>query len=105
MFNADSAGLPRWQDGLVRSSNWLYFHGNRFHWNLIDTRNPTNGENATALPSVFKNPDLTAKHKDSQGTFTGIHPHFHSYYHLWTELIPQVLTQRESHWLLPGGYQ
>lgn len=93
------------QDGLVRSSNWLYFHGNRFHWNLIDTyRNPTNGENFNRFTKRLygRIPDLTVKTQRLSGHFhLGIHPHFHSYYHLWTELIPQVLTQRESHWLLP----
>ena len=93
------------QDGLVRSSNWLYFHGNRFHWNLIDTySNPTNGENFHRFTKRLcgRIPDLTVKTQRLSGHFhLGIHPHFHSYYHLCTELIPQVLTQRESHWLLP----
>ena len=93
------------QDGLVRSSNLLYFHGNRFRWNLIDPyTNPTNGENFNRFAQRLSGriPDLTPKTQRLLGHFhLGIHPHFHSYYHLWTELIPQVLTQRGSHWLLP----
>ena len=97
------------QDGLVRSIDWLYFHGNHFRWNLIDPQsNPTNGENFNRFTQRLSGriPDLTAATQRLSGHFLlGIHPHFHSYYHLWTELVPQVLTQRESHWLLPWWLQ
>jgi len=66
--------------------------------------NPTNGENFNrfTLRLSGRIPDLTAATQRLSGHFhLGIHPHFHSYYHLWTELIPQVLTQRKGHWLLP----
>jgi capsular polysaccharide biosynthesis protein len=93
------------QDGLVRSIDWLYFHGNQFRWNLIDPRsNPTNGENFNRFTQRLSGriPNPTAKTQRLSGHFhLGIHPHFHSYYHFWTELIPQLLTKRESHWLLP----
>ena len=93
------------QDGLVRSIDWLYFHGNQFRWNLIDPHsNPTNGENFNRFTQRLSGriPNPTAKTQRLSGHFhLGIHPHFHSYYHFWTELIPQLLTKRESHWLLP----
>ena len=93
------------QDGLVRSIDWLYFHGNQFRWNLIDPHsNPTNGENFNRFTQRLSGriPNPTAKTQRLSGHFNlGIHPHFHSYYHFWTELIPQLLTKRESHWLLP----
>ena len=93
------------QDGLIRSIDWLYFHGNHFRWNLIDPQsNPTNGEDFNRFTQRLSGriPDLTATTQRLSGHFhLGIHPHFHSYYHLCTELIPQVLTQRENHWLLP----
>ena len=61
------------QDGLVRSSNWLYFHGDRFRWNLIDPTKILQTEKiSTALPSVFLEESLISLQqlKDSQGTFT-----------------------------------
>ena len=77
------------QDGLVRSSNWLYFHGNRFRWNLIDPyTNPTNGENFNRFAQRLSGriPDFTPKTQRLLGHFhLGIHPHFHSYYHPWRE--------------------
>ena len=69
------------QDGLVRSSDWLYFHGNHFRWNLIDPRsNPTNGENFNRFTRRLSGriPDLTVTTQKLSGHFhLGIHPHFH----------------------------
>jgi hypothetical protein len=93
------------QDGLVRSSDWLYFHGDRLRWNLTDPhQNSAQGENFNRFSQrlLGRIPDLTTKVQRLSGNFhLGIHPHLHSYYHFWTKLIPQVLTQSRSHWLFP----
>ena len=58
------------QDGLVRSSNWLYFHGNHFRWNLINPHsNPTNGENFHRFTQRLSGriPDLSERDENSPG--------------------------------------
>ncbi len=81
-------------DGLVVTDEALWFHFQRFRWSRVHPEeNPTQGKAfrhmgwrlREALPQLEQAQELS-------GTFHwGLHPHLNSYYHLLTDLLPELL--------------
>ena len=81
-------------DGLVQSSNKIWYHFDKYQWNLFGKKNNLfdsehKGHIQSRLEKGLCDPSKASQLK---GTYhLGISPHIYSYYHLITDLLPHLI--------------
>ena len=92
------------RDGLVLSKKQLWYHFQRFPWNLENPEeNPKFGEHSRQVRSRISQ-GLPQDHGSNflPGSYhLGISPHIDSYYHLITDLLPHLILGRPKPVLIP----
>ena len=92
------------RDGLVLSKQKLWYHFQRFPWNLENPEeNPKFGEHSRQIRLRISQ-GLPQDHGSNflPGSYhLGISPHIDSYYHLITDLLPHLIMGRPKPVLLP----
>ena len=100
------------RDGLVHCKQQLWYHFQRFPWNLENPEeNPKFGEHSRQVRSRI-NQGLPQDHGSNflPGSYhLGISPHIDSYYHLMTDLLPHLILGQPkpvsyTHLTLPTSY-
>tara|TARA_B100000579_G_C22758694_1_gene817830 strand:+ start:16 stop:915 length:900 start_codon:yes stop_codon:yes gene_type:complete len=93
------------EDGLVQSGDNIWFHFQKYPWNLSNQKkNPHAGEHyrhiKARLSLGLADPSNATFLK---GTYhLGISPHIYSYYHLMTDLLPHLIRTPRFPVLLPN---
>ncbi|SVD31526.1 uncharacterized protein METZ01_LOCUS384380, partial [marine metagenome] len=91
-------------DGLVQSGNKIWFHFQKYPWDLAcPEQNPGVGEHRRhiegRLTQGLPDPKLASV---LSGTYhLGISPHIYSYYHLLTDLLPHLIAYKKYPVLVP----
>ena len=94
-------------DGLVQQQDLLWFHFQKYPWNLDDPdANPSSGDHRRhleqRLAEGLPNPESA---QPLPGAFhLGLSPHIHSYYHLLTDLLPHLLETPRHPVLVPEDW-
>ena len=92
------------RDGLVLSKKQLWYHFQRFPWNLENPEeNPKFGEHSRQVRLRISQ-GLPQDHGSNflPGSYhLGISPHIDSYYHLITDLLPHLILGRPKPVLIP----
>ena len=92
------------RDGLVLSKKQLWYHFQRFPWNLENPEeNPKFGEHSRQVRLRISQ-GLPHDHGSNflPGSYhLGISPHIDSYYHLMTDLLPHLILGRPKPVLIP----
>ena len=91
-------------DGLVQSGSQIWFHFQKFHWDISHPElNPDIGEHIrhieARLAQGLANPKGARR---LPGIYhLGISPHIYSYYHLLTDLLPHLIESPQYPVLVP----
>ena len=92
------------EDGLVQSGDKIWFHFQKYPWNLsCEKKNPGLGKHRRIIESRLKKglPDPSEASLLSGTYHSGISPHIYSYYHLLTDLLPHLIDTPKNPILVP----
>ena len=92
------------EDGLVQSRDELWFHFQKYPWNLsCQGKNSVTDKHRRIIESRIKKglPDPSDAILLSGTYHLGISPHIYSYYHLLTDLLPHLIDAPRNPVLVP----
>ncbi len=94
------------EDGLVQSGDKIWYHFDKYHWNLSQKgKNPVSEEHRRKIKDrLAKGLSDPKEAIPLKGTYhLGISPHIYSYYHLLTDLIPHLIITPKYPVLVPNS--